>query len=157
MCHMRYSNPNKLIIFALLLIAFAALSFAPCLVKTTHSWLGVIIDGERTETTVTVSRQNYLPLFCCIVTLLELCLFRCTRSGFILLGLFLNLIKTIVPIIAANLETLIQELFSAASTTYSFSAVGYILVGLSIVISILYIVFFISEVKSSKLSKASSR
>lgn len=147
---MKYIKSNKVILL-FLLIAFAALSFAPCLTKTTSSSLGLI---DPNDFSTTVSQENYLPLFCCIVTVPELLLLLCIRRGFLILGLFLNLIKTFAPLIFVNLRTLVIELIGQAHSTYTFSIVGYILAGLGIVISVLYIVFFVLDVRNEKAARA---
>lgn len=138
--------------FVLLLI-FVCLSFAPCIEVTTHQYAFVVGDSEKIES---ISGHNYTPVLCIMISLVEATLFFLfSHRGFRIAGLFLNLIKTIMPYpVFCFVDDLMNNCGGLGWHEQSLSIWGYLIIGVGILISVNYIIiFFMKDDEKKKVAE----
>lgn len=126
------------IVLVILILAFMAVSFMPCIKETESTLIGKI---EKSEI-VRVNDSQYCPMFCAVISVFELLLIFISKKVWSKIVRFiLNLIKIAVPLPLLNyMDNLFGGGAAAIYINYSFNRVGYLIIGIGVLIAILNLI-----------------
>ena len=147
-------NMKQCITSCLLSITFVAvvlLSFTDCVYGShSSSWSAWDVDSFTKPVTITFSNSNYSPIWVCIFAVIQLILLWVLRKPSVCwAGIVLNIAGNIFPVLRyifiAQASVSISTMFSDTyygTTTYTFGTPVYMIISLSVLITILYIFLF---------------
>ena len=125
---------NWLLIFSL--VISAAVSFGPC-IRQLNTY--IIPTGHLSGSEGFVESLPYMPFFFCIVSAIEIVLVIVSNRRVLrLIGMVLHLFKMVVPFTLYSLGVF-EMAGGLVATTYTFSWVGYVLLGIGVITLILYV------------------
>ena len=110
------------------LAILAAVSFGPCLLRTSY---GMIANSGHSE------YVSYFPKAFCVVSVVEIILVVVSGRRFVrLIGLLLHLVKTVGPFFVSSY---LGNAIADKTVRYSFTWLGLILIGISVGVAGLYL------------------
>ncbi len=143
---MKKMNLTKLLLMDFILV-FAAMSFGPCITVVSYP----IISSHLYEPTK--DYESFAPAFCCAVSIIEMLLLKLKNNKVRLVGLIFNQIKTFLtyPLIAF-LKSIYENMGGLFWYENSLNGFGYATIAVGCIITVLYIVEFITNIIEQKQS-----
>ena len=135
-------------LIVVLIIAVLVLSFVPCIRVTRSSGPWDPVQKQTTHNT------GFQPMFCLIVTIIELLLlFTSNRTWSKVIRFILNLIKISFPILFFDFQDKFDEIaYDIGSITVQLGWAVYVIVGIGIVIGAVEIIDIICTAKEKAMA-----